>query len=91
MLHLLRPKGPYLYKELGGEALDHLLIIPPRSRKKLIQLYLISNTSIFIMYTSTSSYMVSEPDALCCPSWIEWIQESGNLKTLFYLLIERSS
>ena len=58
MIHLLRPKSPHLYKELGGEALDHLLIIPPRfGWRAHILLYLISNASIFIVYTSTSSYM----------------------------------
>ena len=37
MIHLLRPKGPHLvYKELGGEALDHLLIIPLRLGGELI-------------------------------------------------------
>ena len=36
MIHLLRLKSPHLYKELGGEALNHLLIIPPRLGGELI-------------------------------------------------------
>ena len=36
MIHLFRPKGPHLEKELGGEALHHLVIIPPRLGGELI-------------------------------------------------------
>ena len=37
MIHLFRPKGPHLEKELGDEALDdHLVIIPPRLGGELI-------------------------------------------------------